>query len=165
MNINSISFQGVYRGVGFSPVQYVKSEQIKNRLTNEVFYQTPNGRRRTAAEDLEAKGYDILISPVNGDSISVNAVKGMKTNNKKNIYVGTYGFNSDFSPKDVYSAINERKNDKYTAIISLIALAAMLIGGLVKSCDDSVKKVKTESIINKNSIKSLTQDTIQFIRK
>ena len=70
MQIDKLSFKGVYRASDkiFTPKQYVISEKIKNNLTS------AGVKGYTFCESLEKKGYDVLITPVNGDKVDVSGV-------------------------------------------------------------------------------------------
>ena len=169
MQVDKVSFKGVYRETGkhFSPKQYIKSQVIMNSMNNVGI----NGY--TSSEVLEKKGYDVLIVPVENDCVDVYAVEGFEKGvgdkphtYKHSKYVKTYDEKTEFHPSDIKKAISEKGLIGAILLLPIIGISALINLAVLKDCDKvQVRKQNIENIIPNDSVKTIAQDTVKFIKK
>ena len=74
MQIDKISFKGVYRYGKFTPIQYKISENIKNTLMSDY---NADSKGRTPNDILAKKGYDTVLYP-NGEITDLDQADGAR---------------------------------------------------------------------------------------
>ena len=175
MKIDALSFCGVYRTTNkqFSPTQYKISQEIKERLTSQDYV---DKRGYTPDEKLKKQGYDTILSPADNDCVDLSVVTNLKEgigiqphSYSENTYVGRYDKNSDFSPKDIHRAINEKSSFGAIFLIPVVGILSLIAANGVKNCTNS--ETNNTKVINvtakdslQNSVKTISADTFKVIK-
>ena len=178
MKVNSISFRGVYRESGkqFSPVQYQISKKITDTMTSP---DNVDKRGYTPDEKLKKMGYDLVITPSEyTDTVDVFAVKGVKPENGVNlkncsekIAVGSYDNESyQYKASFATNAVTNKGSYKSAFFVPAIAFFALLANGILNNYSNTENsKQPIENIIKKDSlkdsVKTLSADTIKYVKK
>ena len=173
MQIDKISFKGVYRYGKFTPIQYKISENIKNTLMSDY---NADRKGRTPNDILAKKGYDTVLYPNGDDRVDLCVVSGKNKETgvvqdafKNRTFIGTYNNRSLFSSNDIYNVVNSKSLWKYAFILPATFFLALLAGNTIKKCNKDITKNAVENVMEynvaKDSVNLVKNDSIKLINK